>query len=148
MYIFAKLFALSIILIFIILPNVYADQKQSDPIKFFGKGIVSNDSGLAPGVVVWTMINGNNATYVFHGVNGLEVIRLVVTQDQICDNSQSQICLNGNVTGVKNPDTIVSMGEQVKINIHPTTKQETVGFVSGFLKDMILQIDLTKIWSE
>ncbi len=115
--------------------------------KFFAKGTISNDSGLAPGVVVWTMINGSNATYVFHGVNGLEVIRLKVTQDQICDNSKSQICLNGNVTGVKNADTVVSLGGQVKINIHPDAKQETVGFVSGFLKDMLLQIDLMKIWS-
>ncbi|HUH61302.1 MAG TPA: DUF333 domain-containing protein [Candidatus Eisenbacteria bacterium] len=115
--------------------------------KLSTKGLISNSSGIAPGTVVWTVLNGNNAVFIFHGVNGLEVFRLNTTSDPVCNNAQAQICLDTTVTQTKDPDHIATVGTQAKVNIHPIENLETVGFLSGPFQNMIIQIDLTKIWT-
>lgn len=117
------------------------------PFKFSTKGQISNSSGIAPGTVVWTILNGNNATFIYHGIQGLTVIRLVTTPDPVCGNVQSQICLDGKITQLKDLSQVFSIGDESKINIQQTQKQETVGFVTGPLQNIVLQIDLTKIWT-
>lgn len=117
------------------------------PLKFSTKGQISNSSGLAPGTVVWTILNGNDTTFVFHGLKGLEVIRLTTSPEPICNNAQNQICLDGTVIKSRDPDQISTTGGQVKINIHPIQNQETVGFLSGPFQNILLQIDLTKTWA-
>jgi putative hemolysin len=119
----------------------------AQPLKFSSKGQISKSSGIAPGTVVWTIINGNSTTFVYHGVNGLVVIRLATTQEPICGNTQSQICLDGKITKARDPDKVFSGGEEAKINISPIQNQEAVGFLSGPLQNTVLQIDLTKIWT-
>lgn len=116
------------------------------PLKFSSKGKISNSSGIASGTIVWTILNGNSATFIFHGINGLEVIRLVTMPDPICNNAQNQICLNGTVTNVKDPDQLSLNGTKSKININTIQNQETVGFVTGVLQNMVIQVDLTKTW--
>jgi putative hemolysin len=132
--------------------NQTAIQKTTIPMvsqqfKFSTKGQISNSSGIAPGTVVWTILNGNNATFVYHAIKGLAVIRLATSPDPVCNNAQSQICLDGKITQLKDPDQVFSIGEESKINIQPIQKQETVGFVTGPLQNILLQIDLTKIWT-
>jgi hypothetical protein len=129
--------------------NANATSKSSIPLPFklSTKGLISNSSGIAPGTVVWTVLNGNDATFIFHGVNGLEVIRLNTTADPLCNNAQAQICLDTTVTQTKDPDHIAMVGNQAKLNIHPIENQETVGFLSGPFQNIVLQIDLAKIWT-
>jgi putative hemolysin len=129
--------------------NVTSSSNPSvpQPFKFSTKGQISNSSGIAPGTVVWTILNGNNATFIYHATNGVVVIRLTTTPDPICANVQNQICLDGKITQLKDPDQVFSVGEQSKINIHSIQKQETVGFLTGPLQNIVLQIDLTKIWT-
>jgi len=117
------------------------------PFKLSTKGQITNSSGIAPGTEVWTILNENNATFIFHGVNGLEVIRLVTMPDPICNSTQAQICLDTTVTQVKDPDHITTIGNKAKLNIHPIENQETVGFLSGPFQNIVLQIDLSKIWT-
>lgn len=119
----------------------------SQQFKFSTKGQISNSSGIAPGTVVWTILKGNNATFVYHGIKGLAVIRLATSSDPVCNNVQSHICLDGKITQLKDPDQVFSIGEESKINIQPIQNQETVGFVTGPLQNIVLQIDLTKIWT-
>lgn len=115
--------------------------------KLSTKGLITNSSGIAPGTVVWTVLTGNNAVFIFHGVNGLEVIRLSTTPDPVCNNAQAQICLDTTVTQTKDPDNIATVGTQAKVNISPVENLETVGFLSGPFQNIVLQIDLTKIWT-
>jgi putative hemolysin len=117
------------------------------PFKLSTKGMITNSSGIAPGTVVWTVLNGNNAVFIFHGVNGLEVIRLTTTPDPVCNNAQAQICLDTTVTQTKDPDNIAKLGTQAKINIHPIENLETVGFLSGPFQNIVLQVDLSKVWT-
>jgi putative hemolysin len=117
------------------------------PFKLSTKGMINNSSGIAPGTVIWTALNGNNAVFIFHGVNGLEVIRLTTTPDPICNNAQAQICLDTTVTQTKDPDNIAAIGTQAKINIRQIENLETVGFLSGPFQNIMLQIDLSKVWT-
>ena len=127
--------------------NATSISSVSLPFKLSTKGLISNSSGIAPGTVVWTVLNGNNGVFIFHGVNGLEVIRLTTTPDPVCNNAQAQICLDTTVTQTKDPDHITTVGVQAKLNIHPIENLETVGFLSGPFQNIILQIDLSKVWT-
>ncbi len=128
-------------------PSTNTTSSVQLPFKLSTKGLISNSSGIAPGTVVWTVLNGNNGVFIFHGVNGLEVIRLTTTPDPVCNNAQAQICLDTTVTQTKDPDHITTVGAQAKINIHPIENLETVGFLSGPFQNIVLQIDLSKVWT-
>jgi hypothetical protein len=127
--------------------NATSIPSVSLPFKLSTKGLISNSSGIAPGTVVWTVLKGNNGVFIFHGVNGLEVIRLTTTPDPVCNNAQAQICLDTTVTQTKDPDHITTVGAQAKLNIHPLENLETVGFLSGPFQNIVLQIDLSKVWT-
>ena len=145
MNITTKIFVMSAVLISVILPSENAEQEVTGEMKFSMKGHVSKTSFIQPGMTVWTAIKGNNATFIFHGVSGLEVIKFALSQNEICNSTQTQMCFNGNITKARDPDQAFSEGGQARIIITPNDKKETIGFLSGVLKDTVFQIDLTEV---
>jgi len=127
--------------------NVAPPSMPTPVLKLSTKGQISNSSGIAPGTVVWTALSGNNATFIFHGVNGLEVARLLATPNPLCNGAQHQVCFDGTVTQIKDPDKVLEVGAKAKISIDPIENLETVAFLSGAFQNIIIQIDLTHIWT-
>lgn len=140
-----KFLASFIILILIILPNVYAEQSGNYPLKFSGKGMISETSGAFPGMIVWTIINGQSGTFLVHGANGLVVVRSIVSQNSTCDQTQF-LCLDTKITLVKNSQGAFKVGDEAKIKIDLSSKQETVTFLSGFFEGVDIPIIFSTTW--
>ncbi len=97
-----------------------------------------------PGTPVWTIINGQNGTFLVQGINGLVVVRSTIAQNDTCETQY--LCLDSKITKVKNSVGAFKVGDEAKIKIDLNNKQETVSFLSGFFEGVEIPIIFSNMW--
>lgn len=108
---------------------------------FYGKGQV--EQGHAPGQIVRILINGDKATVVHPGINGIEIVRLRIQPSDVCIQTEATICFDGIVSETKNVQAH-KKGDKIGITLDLKNKKSMLSFTSGIVSEDSATINLSK----
>ncbi len=108
---------------------------------FYGKGQV--EQGSATGQIVRILINGDKATIVHHGMNGIEIVRLAIRPSDVCIQTGTTTCFDGVVSETKNVQAHKA-GDKIGITLDLKNKNGVLSFASGIVSGSSATINLSK----
>ena len=132
---------LSGITAYVLIHPAYAEKNADLPV-FYSKGTIVENSHF-PGTVMWTLINGDKGKVILQTFAGREVVNFSVSLSDACENHPT-ICLSTVVTEVRNVQAI-QVNDTANFGIDLNSKQQKISLLSGFLANVDVTINLSKI---
>ncbi|MBI3842113.1 MAG: hypothetical protein HY295_03050 [Thaumarchaeota archaeon] len=127
---------------FALVQYAYALKNDKDLPVFYSKGKVVENSHF-PGTVMWTLIKGDKGKVILQTFAGREVVSFSVSLSDACENHPT-ICISTVVTEAVNTQAI-QVGDTANFGIDINNKQQKISLLSGFLANVDVTVNLTKI---
>jgi hypothetical protein len=110
---------------------------------YHGKNIIESPPEFA-GATFHFIINGDKATVVSAGASGLEVVRMDIAPSEMCIQTESTLCFDGEVIDVKNPQ-IHQVGDLISFTIDFANKKQIGTAKSGPMTGMTVTMNIDRM---
>ena len=118
-------------------------ESAGNQLRLASKGRVSVTSHF-PGLIVWTNIKGQDASFLVRTEDGLLRVTAVLAESDQCEQEKLSLCFEGSIKSLKN-NIAFKEGDTFKLGIDLVGKKEYFSFTSGFFENVDVSIDLQKI---
>lgn len=137
-----KLVGIAILTMFVSIPGTAFG--QTDVERFYSKGTVTGEHFT--GGVMWTALDGEKATVISQWDLGRSKIHATISPTVDCEENY-KICVEAIVTDTDN-SAAAKPGDKFIIKIDPENSKQVLVGKAGFLENVEIIIDITKIYGK